>query len=364
MISQFTPSSGFAPTDRRIAMSVPKTAATLPRCSSFSHAFAGVALLALLACDCGYAQSQVFCNKNNTNNTISLLMQQAGACSTGNTVGSNANNLKQNQQAVGNAIEGAFQIWSMFHPPKDAGNAEQGDPEAEAEAAAAANRLRINAEAYDLLQRANGLADSLNNSSPDSASGPDASSAVNSLLDSPPPSDSSSSAIDALLDDNTAPDPGADQTATAVAGLLNQPATPPENESVSNAQFVAVATQRQDPPPTAEQTAAFDDDLFGDKPVTITASDFLQGMRKTASAWVNSAGDLLNSHPLQSLAKALGLTPNPNGDAVDAIAHSCGLWMLAGMAPNPVGGDVAAAGCGKVAGMAVIGMVSDGTRPQ
>jgi hypothetical protein len=349
-------------------MFVRKAAVPLPRCSSLSHAFAGLALLALLACDGGYAQSQVFCNKNNTNNTISLLMQQAGACSTGNTVASKANNLKQNQQAVGNAIEGAVQIWSLFHPAKDAGNADQGDPEAEAEAAAAANQLRINAEASDLLERANGLADSLNNSSPDSASGPDASSAVNSLLDSAPPSDSSTSAIDALLDDNTAPDPGANQTATAIAALLNQPATPPENESVSNAQFVAVAAQSQDPPPTAEQTAAFDDDLFGDKRVTITASDFLQGMRKTATAWVNSAGDLLNSHPLQSLANGLanglGLTPNPNGDAVDAIAHSCGIYMLAGMAPNPVGGDAAAAGCGKAAGMALIGMVPDGTSPQ
>jgi hypothetical protein len=364
MIRHFIASSEFAPSDRRIAMSVRKAAATFPRCSSFSHAFAGATLLALLACDRGYAQSQVFCNKNNTNNTISLLMQQAGACSTGNTVASKANDLKQNQQAVGNAIEGVFQIWSIFHPPKDVGNADQRDPEAEAEAAAAAKQLRINAEASDLLQQANGLADSLNNSSPDSASGPNASSAVNSLLDSPPSSDSSSSAINALLDDNTAPDPSANQTATAVAGLLDQPTTPPETDSVSNAQFVAVATQRQDPPPTAEQTAAFDDDLFGDKRVTITGSDFLRGMKKTGSAWVNSAGDLLNSHPLQSLANAMGLTPNPNADAVDAIAHSCGLAMLAGAAPNPMGGDAAAAGCGKAASMAVIGMVNDETGQQ
>jgi hypothetical protein len=128
-----------------------------------------------------------------------------------------------------------------------------------------------------------------------------------------------------------------------------------------NPQFISAYAQVQDPPPDASQIGTLDD-LLDDKPIDPSAASLWQGMKETAISWTNSAGDLLKSHPLQSIAQSLGFSQDPNADPVQSVVHSCGVSMLKGAAPYPAGGDAAAAGCMNAVeqqGMGVVGMASD-----
>jgi hypothetical protein len=191
----------------------------------------GLAIVVLLASSVGHAQdalSKTMCNKNNTNNTIAYLMSQTGACSPSNNAASaaaKAANLQLKQQAAGNAIQAGFQIWSLFHPPK---NVDQADvppienPE-EVERMAEAQRQ---AEAAQLLNTSNEVFGDSNSNS-ESAGSPNTASTLDSLLDNGQPSSASTSAINSLLGGSTQQSTG-DATATnAVNNLLGDNDTPP-----------------------------------------------------------------------------------------------------------------------------------------
>jgi hypothetical protein len=73
--------------------------------SSLSQSTLWTGILVLLTCNIVHARSEIFCNKNYTNNTIALEMQNHGACPQANPAADKItaiqNNVKVNQQTVG-----------------------------------------------------------------------------------------------------------------------------------------------------------------------------------------------------------------------------------------------------------------------
>jgi len=235
---------------------------------------------------------------------------------------------------------------------------------AQAAAAAAAAQQNANAQAAQTLQDANSLMASMNGTS--AASAPDSTAALSSLLGGDAPTNTSTAAISSLLGDNPPASGGPASSTATIAGLLGSPSIPPQpgpsNLAIQNPQFAGAAAQSQDPPPDPSKVADLGDDLLDDKAVDPTLSDLWQGMKDTTQKWSNAAGDLLHSHPIDSLAQSLGVNQNPNADPIDAAVHDCGVGMTAVALPHPAGGDAAAATCGKSfsnVALSMLGMATD-----
>ncbi|HEY6618950.1 MAG TPA: hypothetical protein VIY68_05340 [Steroidobacteraceae bacterium] len=235
---------------------------------------------------------------------------------------------------------------------------------AEAAAAAAAAQQNANAQAAQTLQDANALLASMNGSS--AVSAPDSTAALNSLLGGDAAASTSTATISSLLGDNPPASAGPANSTAAIAGLLGSPSIPPQpgpsNLAIQNPQFAAAFAQSQNAPPDPSQEVNLGDDLLDDKAVDPSLSDLWQGMKDTTQKWTNAAGDLLHSHPIDSLAQSLGLNQNPNADPIDSAVHDCGVGMTAVALPHPAGGDAAAASCGKSfsnAAMNVLGLATD-----
>jgi hypothetical protein len=218
---------------------------------------------------------------------------------------------------------------------------------AQAAAAAAAAQQNADAQAAQTLQDANALMASLNGSS--AASAPNSTAALNSLLGGDAPSNTSSAAISSLLDDNPPASTGSANSTATIAGLLGSPSIPPQpapsNIVIQNQQFAGAAAQSQGPPPDPSAAANLGDELLDDKAVDPTFGDLWQASKDNFNALKTAAGDILNSHPMDSLAQSLGLKQAPSADAFDTGVHDCGVAMMAVALPHPAGGDAAAAGC-------------------
>jgi hypothetical protein len=234
---------------------------------------------------------------------------------------------------------------------------------AQAAAAAAAAQQNTNAQAAQTLQAANSLLASMNGSS--TASAPDSTAALSSLLGGDQPPGSSTAAISSLLDDNPPASTGSTNSTATIAGLLGSPSIPqpgPLNSVIQNPQFAGAVAQSQDPPPDPSRVANLGNDLLDDKAVDPKLSDLWQASKDNFNALKTTAGDLLHSHPIDSLAQSLGLKQDPNADPIDAAVHDCGVGMTAVALPHPAGGDAAAAVCGKSfsnAALSVLGMATD-----
>jgi hypothetical protein len=297
--------------------------------------------------------SQAICNSG-TDRTVCTLSQLQAANAAGqlNTSGGQA-------QAVGQLVGLGLGMLFNRHSNDSTEPAQSADDSAARQAALEAQaNLRRMAEADKTLQDSNALLASLNPAplNPSNA-GPNPNSVLDSLLDNGQPYNSSTAAINSLLDDSAPAGPaGASPTAT-IASLLtpatgdsSTPASEPLINSVTqNPQFRNAYSQLQDRPPDPKQVAGLNDSFLDDKVPDPSLSDIWHGMTKTATNWANSAGDLINDASWQSISSAvsskLGLTLDPNADAVQTGLHNCGISMTAGALPNPVGGDAAAVGC-------------------
>jgi hypothetical protein len=220
-------------------------------------------LFVLFVSSSGHAQtdewSAIVCNKNNTNNTIALEMKSIGACSPDNATAAKLtalqNNLKANQQIVNNAGSAILGLVTLFGQSDNNVAPAQPDPAARRAAQAAQLALRqqeLNAGAADTLAQANSLMASINGGASGSAVAPDATAALNSLLDTQP-SNASTAAIGALLGDSAPATAPMDST-TAVAGLLT-PA--PQGQSAPTLTAQANAPVPGDPlyqPPPMDQS--------------------------------------------------------------------------------------------------------------
>jgi hypothetical protein len=332
-------------------------------------------ILVLLTSNIAHAQSEIFCNKNYTNNTIALEMQNHGACPQANPAADKLtaiqNNLKVNQQTVNSAGNAILGIVSLFGQKNSGDTPSQPDPAelaaaraARAQAQAAMTQQQLNANAADVLNQTNSLMASMNG--PSGASPPDSTAALNALLGGNAPASNSTAAISSILGDDPQAGTGSANATATIAGLLGSPSLPvqpaPVNPVINNPQFAAAFAQSQNPPPDPSQVANLGDDLLDDKLVDPTWSDLVQGMKDTTQKWTNAAGDLLHSHPIDSLAQSLGLTQDPNADAFDAGVHDCGVGMLAVALPHPAGGNAAVAACYNAnsrASMSVLQMATD-----
>ncbi len=223
-----------------------------------SLSFVCVGLLVLLGCSVARAQAtagagEVACAFNNTcgsgkpapatppapaNPAATRAAQQWNA---------NQNNLRNNQQMINNAGDAILNVFSSNNSDtnsdtesNDSSTDNSANPSvvnnespaidyaalaaANAAAAAARQREQINSNAAQILQESQSELESTNGVNGDAAA-PNASSAVNALLDSGQPPTSSNSAINSLLGDSAQPNTGAPATATttasAVASLLN-----------------------------------------------------------------------------------------------------------------------------------------------
>lgn len=285
-------------------------------------------------------------------------------------------------QNVDNLVNMGISLFSLFHSNNsdnsqpDANGAPTPDPAAEAAAAAAAQQQANNEEAAQWLADANAMMAST--SAPPAPAQPDPNATLDNLLDdNDQPTDSSTAAITGLLNgDDSQPDSGTSAAAPSpapdptseVSALLDGPAainsgaTPSLNPMAANPLFAGAAAQSQDPAPDSSQVDTLDNDLLGDGSDSADSVSMWDSMKETATSWANAAGDLFNSHPLQSIAQGLGLTPNPNADPIDAAIHTCGVDLMAGAGPYPVGADAGAAGCMTAIqkqGMGILGMATD-----
>jgi hypothetical protein len=344
--------------------------------SSLSLSTFWTGILVLLTANIVHAQSEIFCNKNYTNNTIALEMQNHGACPQANPAADKItaiqNNLKVNQQAVNSAGNAILGLVSLFGQNSSGDAPSQPDPAelaaaraARAQAQAATRQQQLNASAADVLNQTNSLMASMNGPTGTSTD-PNSTAALSFLLGGNQPSNTSTAAISSILGDNPPASTGSANSTATIAGLLGSPSTPsrpgPLNLAIQNPQFAAAFAQSQNPPPDPTRVANLGDDLLDDKPVDPTWNDLVQGMKDTTQKWTNAAGDLLHSHPLDSLAQSFGITQNPNADAFDAGVHDCGVGMMAVALPHPAGGDAAAMACYNAssrAGLNVLQMATD-----
>jgi hypothetical protein len=194
-----------------------------------SRATLWTGILVLLTSNIVHAQSEIFCNKNYTNNTIAQEMQSHGACPQANPAADKLTaiqtNLKVNQQAVNSAGNAILGLVSLFGKNSSGDAPSQPDPAelaaaqaARAEAQAAMRQQQLNASAADVLNQSNSLMASMNG--PTGAStGPNSTAALSLLLSSGQPSNSSTAAINSLLGDSAPATAPMDST-TAIAGLL------------------------------------------------------------------------------------------------------------------------------------------------
>jgi hypothetical protein len=349
--------------------------------SSLSLSILWTGILVLLTSNTVHAQSEIFCNKNYTNNTIALEMQIHGACPQANPIADKINAIQNNQNVKQQIVNGAGNLAgglvSLFgqnsggNAPPQPDSAELAAAQAaRAQAQAAMRQQQLNADAADVLNQTNSLMASMNG--PSGASPPDSTAALNALLGGNAAAGESTAAISLILDDDPQTSTGSASTTATIAGLLGSSPTPqpaPVNFVIQNPQFAAAFAQSQNPPPDPRQAANLGDDLLDDKPVDPTWSDLVQGMKDTTEKWTNAAGDLLHSHPIDSLAQSfdslkqsLGLKQDPSADTFDAGVHDCGVGMLAVALPHPAGGDAAAAACYNAnarASMSILQMATD-----
>jgi hypothetical protein len=242
----------------------------------------------------------------------------------------------KNQQAIQQAGDSILNLIQMFHKSKPDTQLEPDDtPAPDPAAAAAAQQQIINAEAADLLVTANSLLPSQPSAAPTQ---PDSSAAVSALLDENTPSNTATAAVNSLLGDAAPLDTGANSTATAVAGLLDDSTQPADADSVPP----PPAVNPQDPngsnpgnpfyqppmpdksqwytPPTPLQDSAMNADLQGseDQPNPSMFDTLRQQLQSGVQTVKDTINDSLSS--LVTSGKSL-LAPIMNDPGLQAIYH-------------------------------------------
>jgi hypothetical protein len=214
-------------------------------------------LLVVFTSNIGYAQtdewSAIVCNKNNTNNTIALQMKSIGACSPASSAAAKVaalqNNKIINQQIannVGSVVGGLVSLFGQSDNNVAPAQPDQATLRAAQAAQIVLRQQQLNASAADTLAQANSLMASLNGGTSGSAVAPDATAALNSLLDTQPSNDSTV-AIGALLGDSGQGAASSDPVAT-ISGLLTPPApSMPRNLTPQDSEFNTALEDSTDP---------------------------------------------------------------------------------------------------------------------